>query len=195
MSKKCYRFYGGLLVSQEKWLNKMAENGYRLIRTGKLLYEFEQCTPKQYQYCVDFVGQKSKESADDYAQFLEGLGYRVFFKNINLDWNVGKVEWRPWAESGGRLATNSTTYNRELFIVEKENDGTPFELHTTYEDKVTYYKQMRKPSAFLFLLSVILGIVMQAWPWGIFAVVSAIGLISCQIELRQLNRQSKIKEW
>ena len=135
MSKKCYRFYGGLLVSQEKWLNKMAENGYKLIRTGKLLYEFEQCRPKQYQYCVDFVGQKSKESADDYAQFREDLGYRVFFKNINLDWNVGKVELRPWAEPGGRLAANSTTYNRELLIVEKENDGKPFELHTTYEDK------------------------------------------------------------
>ena len=68
-------------------------------------------------------------------------------------------------------------------------------MHTTYEDKVTYYKQMRKPSAFLFLLSVILGIVMQAWPWGIFAAVSAIGLISCQTELRRLNNQSKIKEW
>ncbi len=195
MSKKCYRFYGGLLVSQEKWLNKMAENGFKLIRTGKLLYEFEQCTPKQYQYCVDFIGQKSKESADDYAQFLEDLGYRVFFKNINLDWNVGKVEWRPWAEPGGRLAANSTTYNRELLIVEKENDGKPFELHTTYEDKVVYYKQMRKPSAFLFLLSVILGIVMQTWAWGVFAVVSAIGLISCQIELHQLAKQARTKEW
>lgn len=195
MSKKCYRFFGGLLVSQEKWLNKMAENGYRLIRTGKLLYEFEECAPKQYQYCVDFVGQKSKESVDDYARFLEDFGYRIFFKNINLDWNVGKVEVRPWAEQGGRLAANSTTYNRELLIVEKENDGKPFELHTTYEDKVTYYKQVRKPSAFLFLLSVIMGIVMQAWPWGIFVVVSAIGLTSCQIELYQLGKQSKTKEW
>ena len=63
MSKKCYRYYGGLLVSQANWLNKMAEKGYRLIRTGKILYEFEECTPGQYQYCVEFIGQKSKESA------------------------------------------------------------------------------------------------------------------------------------
>ena len=41
MSKKCYRFFGGLLNTQEKWLNKMSEKGYRLVRTGKLLYEFE----------------------------------------------------------------------------------------------------------------------------------------------------------
>ena len=39
MSKKCYRFFGGLLTVQKNWLNKMAEKGYRLIRTGKLLYE------------------------------------------------------------------------------------------------------------------------------------------------------------
>lgn len=63
------------------------------------------------------------------------------------------------------------------------------------EEKVTCYKQMRKPSAFLFLLSVIFGIVMQAWPWGIFAVISAIGFVSCQIELYQLGKQSKTKEW
>ena len=33
MSKKCYRFFGGLLNTQEKWLNKMSEKGYRLVRT------------------------------------------------------------------------------------------------------------------------------------------------------------------
>ena len=41
MSKKCYRFFGGLLTAQEHWLNKMSEKGYRLIRTEKMLYEFE----------------------------------------------------------------------------------------------------------------------------------------------------------
>ena len=47
MSKKCYRFFGGLLNTQEKWLNKMSEKGYRLVRTGKLLYEFEKCKPDE----------------------------------------------------------------------------------------------------------------------------------------------------
>ena len=41
MSKKCYRYFGGLLQKQEDWLNKMAEQGYRLIRVDKMLYEFE----------------------------------------------------------------------------------------------------------------------------------------------------------
>ena len=144
MSKRCYRFYGGLISSQEKWLNEMGERGYRLIRTGKLIYEFEECRPGQYQYCVEFIGQKSKENATDYARFLEDCGYHVFFKNINLNWSVGKVVVRPWAEHDGRIATNNTTFNHELLIVEKENNGKPFELHTTYEDKQNYYKNMRK---------------------------------------------------
>lgn len=149
MSKKCYRFLGGLLTVQKNWLNKMAEKGYRLIRTGKLLYEFEKCKPGQVQYCVEFIGQKSKANAEDYHDFLEEMGYSVFYKNINLNYSVGKVRWRPWAEIGGRIATNTTTFNRELLIVEKENDGKPFELHTSYEDRANYYSNLPKSLAFI----------------------------------------------
>ena len=86
MSKKCYRFFGGLLNAQAKWLNKMSEKGYRLVRTGKLLYEFEKCKPDEVTYCVEFIGEKSKENSIDYANFLEDMGYKVFFKNINLNY-------------------------------------------------------------------------------------------------------------
>ena len=194
MSRKCYRFYGALIASQEKWLNRMAEKGYRLIHIGKLLYEFEECKPGQYQYCVEFIGQKSKESAADYARFLEDCGCRVFFKNIDLNRSVGKAVARPWADKGGRIATNSTTFNRELLIVEKENDGKPFQLHTTYEDKQDYTKNMRKPWLFLFIVSAALGIAMRQPVWGAFAVISLIGLIIFQLELRKLKRKADIKE-
>lgn len=195
MNRKCYRFFGGLLASQANWLNRMSAAGYRLIRTEKLLYEFEKCEPGQYRYCVEFVGQKSKESATDYARFLEDCGYRVFFKNSNLNWNVGKVVVRPWAEQGGRIAANRTTFNRELLIVEKEDDGKPFALHTTFEDKANYCRQLRRPWLFLFLVFAVLGIVLRSWVWAIFAAVSAIGLILFQIELAKLNKQAKTTEW
>ena len=87
MSKKCYRFFGGLLNAQAKWLNKMSEKGYRLVRTGRVLYEFEECSPAEVTYCVEFIGEKSKENATDYADFLEDMGYKVFFKNINLNYS------------------------------------------------------------------------------------------------------------
>ena len=80
MSKKCYRFFGGLLNAQAKWLNKMSEKGYRLVRTGRVLYEFEECSPDEVTYCVEFIGEKSKENATDYADFLEDMGYKVFFQ-------------------------------------------------------------------------------------------------------------------
>ena len=195
MSKKCYRFYGGLITSQTKWLNKMAKKGYRLIRTGKLLYEFEECNPRQYQYCVEFIGHKSKESAAEYARFLEDCGYRVFFKNIFLNWNLGKAVARPWAEQGGRIATSSTTLNRELLIIEKEDDGKPFELHTTYEDKREYCKNMRRPWIFIFIVSAILGAAMRQLVWGVFAAISLIALIIFQLELGKLKKEADIKEF
>lgn len=68
---------------------------------------------------MEFIGEKSCANAEDYRDFLEDLGYKVFYKNINLSYSIGKVRIRPWAEKGGRIATNSTTYNRELLIIEK----------------------------------------------------------------------------
>ena len=35
MSKKCYRFFGGLLTAQEHWLNKMSEKGLSSDSGGK----------------------------------------------------------------------------------------------------------------------------------------------------------------
>ena len=60
MSKKCYRFFGGLLTVQKNWLNKMAEKGYRLIRTGKLLYEFEKCKPGQVQLSLIHISDTTR---------------------------------------------------------------------------------------------------------------------------------------
>lgn len=168
MSKKCYRFFGGLLNAQAKWLNKMSEKGYRLVRTGRVLYEFEECSPDEVTYCVEFIGEKSKENATDYAVFLEDMGYKVFFKNINLNYSVGKVRLRPWAEMGGRIATNATTFNRELLIVEKSNDGKPFELHTSYADKEKYYRNLRNPWLFLLLLFALFAITKAFYCLGYF---------------------------
>ncbi len=195
MNRKCYRFFGGLISAQERWLDRMAAGGYRLIRTEKLLYEFEPCEKGKYRYRVEFVGQKSRTNAADYARFLEDCGYRVYFKNINLNWNVGKLVLRPWAEPGGRVAANRSTFGRELLIVEKECDGRPFEMHTTFEDKINYCKQLRGPWLYLFLVSVSLGIVLRSWGWAVLAAISATGLLIYQAELSKLRKQAKTKEW
>lgn len=195
MRKKYYRFFGGLLLTQENWLNKMSASGYRLTNATKAMYEFEKCDAGQYQYKVEYIGQKSKQSADDYVHFLEDCGYQVFFKNINLNYSVGKIIVRPWAEKGGRIASNATTFNRELLIVEKKNDGKPFELHTTYADQKKYYQAMRKPWLFLFIVSAILGIIMHSCVWAILGLISLIGIIIFQIELSKLKKEEQLQEW
>ncbi len=160
MSKKVYRFFGGLLKAQEKWLNEMADKGYRLVGVSKASYEFEECKPGQYRYAVEFVGEKSQKDVAEYAAFLENCGYHVLYKNLNLDYSVAKAVFRPWAKKGGRIATTAGAYNRELLLVEKENDGKPFELHTTEEDRREYRKIVRKPWIFLIASILIVVILM-----------------------------------
>lgn len=195
MSKKCYRFFGGLLTAQANWLNTMSEKGYRLVRTGKMLYEFEECTPNQVEYYVEFIGHKSMNNAKDYHDFLEDMGYKVFYKNINLNYSVGKVRWRPWAEKGGRVATNATTFNRELLIVEKENDGKPFELHTSYEDKEKYYSNLRNPWLLILLMFAVNSIVKCSAIFGILTLISVLPVTIYQAQVMKVKREAKTKEW
>lgn len=192
---KKYRFFGSFLSAQEKWLNKMASQGYRLVRTEKLIYEFEECQPNEFQYYVEFIGEKSKEHAEEYKRFLEDeMGYRVMYKNINLNYSVGKVRYRPWAEKGGRIATNSSTFNRELFIVEKKKDEKPFELHTSYEDMISYYKILQKPWLTMAIVFGILGIAMHSVLFGAFAAVTLIPAIMYQISAAKIKREAITKE-
>lgn len=195
MSKKYYRLFGGLLTAQANWLNKMSKKGYRLIRTGKMLYEFDKCKPDQVKYCVEFIGQKSKDDAKDYHDFLEDMGYKVFYKNINLNYSVGKVRWRPWAEKGGRIATNATTFNRELLIVEKANDGKPFELHTSYEDKESYYSNLRNPWLLMLLMFAIFTVVNRSIVLGALTLVLLIPVLVYQAEIIKNRHEAKTKEW
>ena len=192
--EKRYRYFWTLLAAQSHWLNKMADRGLRLSRTEKLLYEFQPCAPGQYRYCVEFVAHLSREKAEDYARFLEDCGYRTRFKNANLNWNVGKVVGRPWAEPGGRLASNATTYNRELLIVEKENDGKPFRLHTALEDQIRYRKAQRRPALFLLAVMTPLAALTRSWPAALFAALALAVLIRHQLALAGLKKQGGISE-
>lgn len=191
---KKYRFFGGLLKTQEKWLNKMSAKGFRLVRTGKLLYEFESCSPNEFQYRVEFIGQRSHANAEDYRCFLEDMGYKVFYKNINLNYSIGKVNVRPWAEKGGRIATNSTTYNRELLIIEKENDGKPFEIYTSLSDKIWYYCQLRNPWIFSLAVFGAMGIILKSIVLGGLAALALIPIILYQLKITKIKKELKYRE-
>lgn len=194
MRKKCFRFFGGLLKTQENWLNRMSENGWRLTSVRKLTYEFEPCDPGEYEYRVEFVAHQSYDSSRDYRDFLEELGYRVFYKNINLNYSLGKVRYRPWAQKGGRIATSETTYNRELMIVEKRRDGKPFELHTSYSDLARYYREIRGPWLFLFLLFALGAVWKGSFLLALCSLMGLIPTLFYQRQIIRLNRKAKIHE-
>ncbi len=194
MSKRCYRYFGGLLTAQENWLNKMSKKGYRLVRTGKVLYEFEDCKPDQVRYYVEFIGHKSVEHAKEYYSFLEEIGYQVFYKNYNLNYSAGKVRWRPWAEKGGRIATNAGTFNRELLIVEMENDAKPIELHTSYEDKEKYYSNLRNPWLFMLLMFAVSAMITRSVLFGAAALTVLFPVILYQTQVMKMRCEAKIKE-
>ena len=122
------------------------------------------------------------------------MGYKVFYKNINLNYSVGKVRWRPWAEKGGRIATNKTTFNRELLIVEKENDGKPFELHTSYEDKEKYYSSLRNPWLSMLIIFAVFTVVNRSVSLGILTLISLIPVIVYQSQIMKNRRDAKTKE-
>ena len=193
------RFVAGFMGSQTKWLNSMADKGYRLVKTGKLEYVFDECEPGKYVYTVEYVGDKSMEEEENYKAFLEDMGYQVFYKNMNLDYSIMKLTYRPWANKGGKISTTKSTYNRELLIVEKENDGKPFELHTKKEDQIEYYNRIVKPWYFATFLALLLAIIF--WPnvlptaiCGGLAVLFALPIIVMAIKASKIKKERKLEE-
>ena len=195
MSKKCYRYFGGLLQKQEKWLNKMAEQGYRLISADKMLYEFEKCNPGCVEYRVEYIGSKSQNDSQEYFQFLEDMGYKVFFKNINLNYSVGKARYRPWAEKRGRIATDNTTFNKELLIVEREKKDKPFELHTSFEDKIQYYESLQKPYVIFFFLFLLIGVLTKVLLLSVLGLIPLIPALIYYHQIKALKKEAISKEW
>lgn len=116
MSKKCYRYFGLLLQKQEKWLDKMAERGYRLTAVDKMLYEFEECNPGSVEYRVEYIGSKSKSNGREYFQFLEEMGYFIFFLLLGI---VTKVVL--FALFGVIPLVPALVYHHQIRTLEKES--------------------------------------------------------------------------
>lgn len=190
MKKRVKKFFWMFLTSQERWLNKMSAEGYRLNGTTIGGYEFEECTPDKYRYRVENITNKSKQSAEEYRKALEACGYRVFYKNANLNYSTGKAEYRPWAEKGGRIATEKTTLHKELLIIEKENDGEPFTLCTSLETRYDSYSRQRTWGIIGFVVAVALGIIGKSIVWEALAVLPLLWMILFHLEIGKLKKRN-----
>lgn len=140
--KRVFRYFFDFTDGQQKWLNDMAAKGWRLIKCSQLTYDFESCIPGEYEYAVEFVADKSYSKSKDYKSFLETMGYKTFYKSINVGISIGKVKWRPWGEGAGQISTAPGSFQKELLLVEKRNDGKPFELHTDLTDSLMIHNKI-----------------------------------------------------
>ena len=105
------------------------------------------------------------------------------------------MRYRPWAEKGGRIATNNTTYNKELLIVEKEKDGKPFELHTSFEDKIQYYENLRKPYVIYFVLFLLTGVLTKVLLFSLLGLIPLVPTLIYHHQVRTLKKEVISKEW
>lgn len=138
-----FRFFGGFLNLQERWLNAMSKKGWRLNKIHGHRYDFIRCESKEFVYCVDNILTRNNEDAEKYINFLHEIGYKTFQTGINLNMSIGKMRWRAGGSKIGHLDTGLGKYNKEILIVEKRKDDEPFRLHTSKVDILNYYRSLR----------------------------------------------------
>ncbi|MBH1939940.1 DUF2812 domain-containing protein [Mobilitalea sibirica] len=129
------------LDNQEVWLNEKASQGLRLVKSTRLFYYFEECKPGEYVYKVEYVYDKSFKNLEKYIDFLKELNIRAIKKNFSM----GVFAHHKVSVSiTGQVRTTSRNINAEILILEKKNDGKPFEIYTTKSDKIDYYKKVKR---------------------------------------------------
>jgi hypothetical protein len=202
------KYFFDFIDGQEQWLNKMSQNGYRLVKCGKLIYEFEKCTPNEYEYAVELVGQMSERKRKEYQDLFEELEYKVFTKNLNINFSFGKIKFRPWGNGWGKITTSPGSYNKELLIIETLMSESKFEIHTDIEDKLIAYQNVINSLLYAVIMMIVLIAVSfvsneqvtEEVLWGIrvililFTVMWTVPLVKLFSKKLSLNEESKILE-
>jgi len=64
--------------AEEIWINRMANQGWNLIKVGFCRYEFEKGEPNQWQYRLQALGQHaSAEESQKYMAFMESMDIEI----------------------------------------------------------------------------------------------------------------------
>ncbi|AEE90948.1 MAG: DUF2812 domain-containing protein [Tepidanaerobacter acetatoxydans] len=154
-----FKLFMNPVEGQAHWLNEQAKNGWKLSKVGRLFYEFEPSNPGEYQYAVDYIGNKSNQERIKYEEFISEMNITYYEKPINLGhFSIGKVKYRPFADKGGKIATSRGMINRELLILEKKNDGKPFAIYSNITDKIEALKERRKPYIYFIVFTLLMGL-------------------------------------
>lgn len=152
---KKFKLFLNPVESREKWLNKMANRGFKLNSVSGMgtVYEFVE-TDRKYEYKVQYIGYMSNSKRLEYETFLGDANYKFWNVQINLGQvSIGRVKLRPYASGSGKLATSPGMINKEILIVEKLVSDGEFKLFTDVESSIVDLKMRRR--SYIYLLSII----------------------------------------
>lgn len=130
------RFSIGGFEKEEKWLNEMSAKGMQLVSVGFFRYEFEQGTPSEYIYRLEFL--------DKLPLNAESVAYIKFMEETGVD-HIG-------------------SFFRWAYFRKKTTDG-PFELYSEISSKIKHYKRINFIFNYLIVMELTIAIIefWKAW--------------------------------
>lgn len=110
------------IEGREKYLNHIANEGYRLVKSGSIIHEFEK-TNSNYRYAVEYIGYMNNKERKNYTEFLNSMNLKVFTAPLNIGkLSFGNVKLRPYNSPKSMIATSPGMINKEILII--ETDGS-----------------------------------------------------------------------
>ena len=156
MSKFIFKYFFNFLGPQKKWLNEMAEKGYRLVEVSTFGYRFERCLKSEYIYEVIYRGYRRKEISIPYINRLLDSGYNVFIKGLNRTMSSEKLKLKHSLGEVYNPKFSPRDGYKDVLIIEKKNDGKTFEWISPKDNNLRVLKYMRAIALGLTILFIVL---------------------------------------
>ena len=101
-------FWAGDFEEEEKWLNKMAAEGWALASARYVRYEFEKSLPGEYGVCVELLEHTAGHSESrQYLAFLEEMGVEcvgTWIRWVYLRKKTADGEFELFSDNKSRVA-------------------------------------------------------------------------------------------
>lgn len=143
------------IEGREKYINSIASDGYRLVRSGSIFHEFEK-TNSKYTYAVQYIGYMNNTERKEYTKFLYDMDLKVFTAPLNIGkFSFGNEKLRPYNSPKSMIATSPGMINKEILIIETQgNKEVP--IFSEMESKNLDFNRRKAPYYYLLFASVLL---------------------------------------
>ena len=143
------------IEGREKYLNHIASEGYRLVKSGSIIHEFEK-TNSDHRYAVEYIGYMNNKERKKYTEFLNGMNLKVFTAPLNIGkLSFGNIKLRPYNPPKSMIATSPGMINKEILII--ETDGSKeIPIFSDRDSKNLDINRRKAPYYYLLFFSVLL---------------------------------------